>query len=149
MNDSLHRLYKVKMQGVIFLRRFKVWKQPFWRLLLSILCGLGWALAGILPMVLLMLKTGAPGWLLRSMADGFWCLGAFRGGRTAGFHARHQGIGNGILTGAGLCACQFAMQLHLEGACSAHLPVRCVLLLCFAAAGGVRGVNLKLQGPPY
>ncbi len=100
-------------------------------------------------MVLLMLKTAAPWWLLRSIADGFWCLGAFRGGRAAGFHARHHGIGNGILTGAGMCAVHFAMQLHLEGECTVHLPVRCVCLLCFAAAGGVYGVNQKLKGPPY
>lgn len=73
--------------------------------------------------------------MLAAAAGSFFC------GRTAGKLRRRAGLSAGALCGALYFAPLLVISLVAGGGWSVLLPVKLVLCLGFAAAGGVSGVN--------
>ncbi len=131
------------------MRHRRVWRSPVLRLLLSQLYGFWWTAVWLIPMTGLLLMTSVPEWLLRAMAHAAWMSGGFAAGHCAGFHARRQGIGNGLLAGAGMCIALLLACMRLKGTLTETVMLRCLLLLGASVCGGVAGVNRKLRKAPY
>lgn len=68
-------------------------------------------------------------------------VGSFLSGRTAGFLKRRNGLETGALCGVIFFAALLILSLAFGTAGTAMLPVKAVICLAFAAAGGVSGVN--------
>lgn len=111
---------------------------PYWAgLAVGYCAGLAAALAGALIMMLAGADSGIA-WLPAVVAT---ALGSFLCGRTAGRLRRRDGLKTGALCGVLFIAPLILLGFIFGRNEGVMLPVKLLLSLGFAAAGGVAGVN--------
>lgn len=131
------------------MRRDSLWKSAVFRMVLGVLYGMLWTIAGMLLLSCALLFAHVPERMLMLAGDCFWGIGAFMAGSRAGFHARRHGIRTGLFCGLLICGILLAGGVYMNAAVSLRIGIRCGIILLAAVCGGVRGVNRKITKPPY
>ena len=112
---------------------------------LGIAAGVGNALlAGFLLIAALVcLRMDISGSILSVPAYLCCALASFPAGFLAGKQIRKSGMLFGVISGVPICAALTVLALIFNHSAGKGLAVGCLLILLFAAAGGICGVNLR------
>lgn len=107
----------------------------------GMICGGAAALVTAAIGALLLSLLGASAGAAGAAAIAASAIGSFVCGRTAGIMRRRDGLKTGALCGALFFIPLLLLSLVFGTAGSFMLPVKALVCLAFAAAGGVAGVN--------